>query len=112
VDIRKEILYPQIQGVTTDIESSSVSSSSEEYDEKVTAIAGDFSSPPLSSSSSTTHLWLMAKGEQKVQNGIVIIEDCDSDGDDEYASPTYDELAVLLKNILKSLESPKLNVTR
>jgi hypothetical protein len=52
----------------------------------------------------------MAKGEQKVQNGIVIIEDCD--GDDEYASPTYDELAVLLKNILKSLESPKLNVTR
>ena len=27
----------------------------------------------------------------------VIVEDCDSDSDDEYASPTYDELADLLK---------------
>jgi hypothetical protein len=50
----------------TDIESSSGSSSSEEgNDEKVTAIAGDFSSPPPSPSS-TSHLCLMAKGERKV----------------------------------------------
>jgi chromosome segregation ATPase len=39
----------------------------------------------------------MAKGERKVQNGNDIVEDCDSDSDDEYASPTYDELADLLK---------------
>jgi hypothetical protein len=81
----------------TDIESSSGSSSSdEEDDEKVAAIVGDFSSPP-SSPSSTSHLSLMAKGERKVQNENVIVEDCDSDSDDEYASPTYDELADLLK---------------
>jgi hypothetical protein len=67
----------------TDIESSSGSSSSEEEDdEKVTAIAGDFSSP-LSSPSSTSRLCLMAKGERKVQNENDIVEDCDSDSDDE-----------------------------
>jgi hypothetical protein len=50
----------------TDIESLSGSSSSEEEnDEKVAAIARDFSSPPLSPSS-TSHLCLMAKGERKV----------------------------------------------
>jgi hypothetical protein len=50
----------------TDIEFSSGSSSSEEEnDEKISAIAGDFSSPPPSPSS-TSHLCLMAKGERKV----------------------------------------------
>jgi hypothetical protein len=50
----------------TDIESSSGSSSSEEEnDEKVAAIAGDFSSPSPSPSS-TSHQCLMAKGERKV----------------------------------------------
>jgi hypothetical protein len=39
----------------------------------------------------------MAKGEQKVQLENDIVEDCDSDSDDEDASPTYDELANLLK---------------
>jgi hypothetical protein len=58
----------------TDIESSSGSASSEKEDEKVTTITGDFSSSP-SSPSSTTHLCLMAKGERKVQNENVIIED-------------------------------------
>jgi hypothetical protein len=81
-----------------DIESSSGSSSSEEDDEKVAAIVEDFSSPP-SSPSSTSHLGLMAKGERKVQNENVIVEDSDSDSDsdDEYASPTYHELADLHK---------------
>jgi hypothetical protein len=37
----------------------------------------------------------MAKGDRKVQPENDIIDDCDSD--DEYASPTYDELADLLK---------------
>jgi hypothetical protein len=79
----------------TDIEPSNGSSSSEEEnDEKVAAIAGDFSSP---SPSSTSHLCLMAKGEQKVQTENDIIDDSDSDSDDEFASPSYDELADLLK---------------
>jgi hypothetical protein len=77
----------------TDIESSSGSSlSEEENDEKVAAIAGDFSSPPSPSPSSTSHLCLMAKGERKVHLESDIIDDCDSDSDsdDEYASPSYD----------------------
>jgi hypothetical protein len=80
----------------TDIESISDSSSSGEDDEKVTAVAVDFSSPPQSPSS-TTHLCLMAKDERKVQNDVASEVDCGSDSDDEYASPTYDELADLLK---------------
>ena len=97
----------------TNIESSSGSSSSEEEnDEKVATIAEDFSSPP-SSPSSTSHLCLMAKGERKVQPKNDIVDDCDShsDSDDECASPTYDELADLLKEQTKSLEIQKLNVT-
>ena len=91
----------------TDIESSSGSSSGEEEnDENVTAIAGDFSSPP-SSPSSTSHLCLMAKGEQKVQLENDIVEDCDSDSDDEYASPTYDELADLLKEYTQIIRKSK-----
>jgi hypothetical protein len=89
----------------TDIESSS-DSSSEEDDEKVTAIVGDFSSPPPSPSY-TSHLCLMAKGERKVQNENVIVEDCDSDNDDEYASPTYDELANLLKEYTQIIRKSK-----
>jgi hypothetical protein len=91
----------------TDIESSSVSSSSEEEDdEKVAVIAEDLSSP-TSSPSSTSHICLMAKGEWKVQNENVIVEDCDSDNDDEYASPTYDELAYLLKEYTQIIRKSK-----
>jgi hypothetical protein len=91
----------------TDIESSSGSSSSEEEnDEKVAAIAGDFSSPPPSPSS-TSHLCLMAKGERKVQPENDIVDDCDSDSDDEYASTTYDELANLLKEYNQIIRKPK-----
>jgi hypothetical protein len=50
----------------------------------------------------------MAKGERKVQIDNDIIDD--SDSDDEFASPSYDELADLLKNTLKSLGSQRLNV--
>jgi hypothetical protein len=68
----------------TDIESSSgFSSSEEENDEKFATIAEDLSSPP-SSPSYTTHLYLMAKSERKLQDETVIVEDCDSDSDDEY----------------------------
>ncbi len=89
----------------TDIESSSGSSSSEEEnDEKVAAIAGDFSSPPPSPSS-TSHLCLMARGERKVQNDNDIIDD--SDSDDEFASPSYDELADLLKEYTQIIRKSK-----
>jgi len=37
----------------------------------------------------------MARGERKVQNDIDITDD--SDSDEEFASPSYDELADLLK---------------
>jgi hypothetical protein len=47
------------------------SSSSEEEDEKVTAITVNFSSPKPTPSSST-HLCLMAKGERKVQNMLLL----------------------------------------
>jgi hypothetical protein len=91
----------------TNIESSSGSSSSEEEnDEKVAAIARDFSSPPPSPSS-TSHLCLMAKGEQKVQLENDIIDDCDNDSDDEYASPSYDELADLLKEYTQIIRKSK-----
>jgi hypothetical protein len=81
----------------TDIESSSGSySSEEENDEKVVTIAGDFTSPPPSPSS-TSHLCLVARGEWKVQNENDLTDDSDSDSDDEFASPSYDELADLLK---------------
>ena len=91
----------------TDIESSSgPSSSEEENDEKVAAIAGDFSSPPPSPSS-TSHLCLMAKGERKVQPENDIIDDCDSVSDDEYASPTYDKLADLLKEYTQIIRKSK-----
>jgi uncharacterized phage infection (PIP) family protein YhgE len=49
----------------------------------------------------------MAKGERKVQNENVIVEDCDSDSDDEYASPTYDELADLLKEYTQIIRNSK-----
>ena len=37
----------------------------------------------------------------------VIVEDCDSDSDDEYASPTYDELADLLKEYTQIIRKSK-----
>jgi hypothetical protein len=90
-----------------DIESSSGSSSSEEEnDEKVVAVVRDFSSPPPSPSS-TSHLCLMAKGERKVQIDNDIIDDSDSDSDDEFASPSYDELADLLKEYTQIIRKSK-----
>jgi hypothetical protein len=53
----------------------------------------------------------MAKGERKVQPENDIIDDCDSDSDsdsdDEYASPTYDELADLLKEYTQIIRKSK-----
>jgi hypothetical protein len=80
------------------------SSSKEENDEKVSAITGDFSSPPPSPSS-PSHLCLMAKGERKVQIENDIIDD--SDSDDEFASPSSDELADLLKEYTQIIRKSK-----
>jgi tRNA/tmRNA/rRNA uracil-C5-methylase (TrmA/RlmC/RlmD family) len=82
------------------------SSSSEEEDEKVTAITVNFSSPKPTPSSST-HLCLMAKGERKVQNDDTSDVDCGSDSYDEYASPTYDELADFLKEYTQVIRKSK-----
>ena len=49
----------------------------------------------------------MAKGERKVQLENGIVKDCDSDSDDEYASPTYDELADLLKEYTQIIRKSK-----
>ena len=61
----------------------------------------------MPSHSSTSHLCLMAKGERKVQPENDIVDDCDSDSDDEYASTTYDELANLLKEYNQIIRKPK-----
>jgi chromosome segregation ATPase len=47
----------------------------------------------------------MAKGEQKVQFENDIIDNCDSD--DEYVSPSYDELADLLKGYTQIIRKSK-----
>jgi hypothetical protein len=57
-------------------------------------------SPPSSPSSSTTHLCLMAKGEQKVQSN-------DSDSDDEFDAPSYDELVKLLNKYTKIIRKTR-----
>lgn len=90
----------------TDIKSTSVSSSSEENDKNVTAIAVDLSSPSPSLSS-TTHICVMTKGDWKVQND----DYSDRDSDNEYASPSYDELVKLYKEYTQVIRKSKLNVT-
>jgi predicted nuclease with TOPRIM domain len=45
----------------------------------------------------------MAKGDRKVQNVNPSDGDCGSDSDNEYTSPTYDELADLLKEYTKTI---------
>jgi chromosome segregation ATPase len=47
----------------------------------------------------------MAKGERKVQLENDIIDNCDTD--DEYASPSYDELADLLKEYTQIIRKSK-----
>jgi hypothetical protein len=49
----------------------------------------------------------MAKGERKVQIENDIINDSNSDSDDEYASPSYDELADLLKEYTQIIRKSK-----
>jgi hypothetical protein len=49
----------------------------------------------------------MARGEQKVQNDNDIIDDSDSDSDVEFASPSYDELADLLKEYTQIIRKSK-----
>jgi hypothetical protein len=90
----------------TDIKSSCESSGDESDDkkEKVAAfVIGPSSSSPSSSPpsplSSTSHLCLMAKDERKVQNNKSDFDD--SDCDDEYDAPSYDELVKLLNKYSK-----------
>jgi uncharacterized coiled-coil DUF342 family protein len=47
----------------------------------------------------------MARGERKVQNDIDITDD--SDSDEKFASPSYDELADLLKEYIQIIRKSK-----
>jgi hypothetical protein len=49
----------------------------------------------------------MARGERKVQNDNDITNDSDSDSDGEFASPSYDELADLLKEYTQIIRKSK-----
>jgi uncharacterized coiled-coil DUF342 family protein len=49
----------------------------------------------------------MVKGERKVQLENDIVDDCDSDSDDEYASLTYDQLVDLLKEYTQIITNSK-----
>jgi chromosome segregation ATPase len=49
----------------------------------------------------------MARGERKVQNDIDITNDSDSDSDEEFASPSYDGLADLLKEYIQIIRKSK-----
>jgi predicted ATP-binding protein involved in virulence len=49
----------------------------------------------------------MAKGDRKVQNDDPSDVDYGSDSDDEYASPTYDELDELLKEYTQVIRKSK-----
>ncbi|XP_066351719.1 uncharacterized protein [Miscanthus floridulus] len=91
----------------TDLDTSSGSSGEDSDDEKekVAAIViGSSPSTPPSSPSSSTHLCLMGKGDRKVQS-----EDessgnesgDDSDSEDKFEAPTYDELVKLLNKYSK-----------
>jgi hypothetical protein len=49
----------------------------------------------------------MARGEWKIQNDNDIIDDSDSDSDEEFASPSYDELADFLKEYTQIIRKSK-----
>ncbi|XP_066316978.1 protein gar2-like [Miscanthus floridulus] len=80
-----------VGGWLMDIESSSGSSDDESENEKekvATLVIGSSLSPPTPLPSSSTHLCLMAKGEQKVQN------DDDSSGDDNASDDENENLDI------------------
>jgi chromosome segregation ATPase len=95
----------------TDIESSSGSSDDESDDEKekvAALVIGSSLSPLPPPPSSSTHLCLMAKGERKVQNDDNSSGDDNasddengSDSDEEFESPSYDDLVKLLNQYTK-----------
>ncbi|XP_066365047.1 nuclear matrix constituent protein 1-like [Miscanthus floridulus] len=85
----------------TDIESSSGSSGEDSDDEKEKVAALVIATslpPPPPPPSSSTHLCLMAKGERKVQSDD---DSSGSDSDEEFESPSYDELVTLLNKYSK-----------
>ena len=69
-------------------------------------------SSPTPPPSSSTHLCLMAKGEQKVSNdddssGDDHASNDDSDSDDEFESPSYDDLVKLLNQYTKIIRKTR-----
>ena len=100
-----------------DIESSSGSSDdkSENEKEKVAALViGSSLHPPTLPSSSSIDLCLMAKGEQKVQNDDdsggddnASDDENGSDSDEEFKSPSYDDLVKLLNQYTKIIRKTR-----
>ena len=91
----------------TDIESSSGSSGEDIDDEKervAALVIGSSLPPPSPPSSSSTHLCLMAKGDQKVQSDD---DSSDSDSDNEFVAPSYDELVELLNSYIKIIRKTR-----
>ena len=80
-------------------------------------VIGSSLPPPPSPVSSSTHLCLMAKGEREVQSDDDSSRDDNasddengSDSDEEFESPSYDDLVKLLNNTLKSLKRQELKM--
>jgi hypothetical protein len=101
----------------TDIESSSGSSHNESDNEteKVAALViGSSLSPSPLPPPSPTHLCLMAKGDRKIQNDDDISGDDNasdnengSDSDEEFESPSYDDLVKLLNQYTKIIRKTR-----
>ena len=77
-------------------------------------VIGSSLSPPTPPSSSSTHLCLMAKGERKVQrdddsSGDDNASDGEngSDSDEEFESPSYDDLVKLLNQYTKIIRKTR-----
>jgi hypothetical protein len=93
------------------IESTSGSSDGESDNEKekvAALVIGSSLSPPPPQPSSSTRLCLMAKGERKVQNeddssgdDNASDDENGSDSDEEFESPSYDDLVKLLNQYTK-----------
>ena len=64
--------------------------------------------PPPPRPSSSTHLCLMAKGDRKVQNDDDASNDeSGSDSDEEFESPSYDDLIKLLNQYTKIIRKTR-----
>jgi hypothetical protein len=88
--------------------------SDNEKEEVAALVIGSLLSPPPPPPSSSTHLCLMAKGERKVQSDDDSSGDDNtsddengSDSDEEFESPSYDDLVKLLDQYPKIIRKAR-----